>query len=129
MATAPQLARYYAQALTRVAAAPGADGSALAKNLIAHLRATGRMKLLPHIARSLKEAHARQGTLSGVVEVAREEERDTALAEAAAAGVHAKTVAVNPALVRGWRARSAGTLIDRSAKRSLIELYQRITSA
>ena len=117
----------YAHALSRQIAA-GADESALVAGLVAHLKRDGRMKLLPGIVRELKALQARTEKLSPSVEVATEAESADALAKARAAGIEATSTTVNPSLIKGWRARTGGTLVDRSAKRALVDLYQRITN-
>ena len=116
----------YAFALSRQIAS-GRDEEVLVANLVAHLKAEGRMKLLPGIVRELKALGARHAKLAPQLEVASEGERDAALAGARAAGIDTAAVRVNPDLIRGWRARSGSQLVDRSAKRALTDLYQRIT--
>jgi F0F1-type ATP synthase delta subunit len=116
----------YAQALTQ-AVAKGVDEAKIVSNLVAHLKEEGRMKLLPGILRELKRLQATQSRLAPSVEVASEGEAKDALKAAHEAGIEAATATVNPSLIRGWRARSGGTLVDRSAKQALVDLYQRIT--
>ena len=94
--------------------------------LIYHLKSSGRMKMLPQIARELKKVVARRQALRPVVEVAHKEDAASALRSAAAVGIIAEEASVNPALIRGWRARGGGNLIDHSAKRALIDIYQKI---
>jgi F0F1-type ATP synthase delta subunit len=98
------------------------------KTLIAHLRHTGRMKLLPQVLRELRTQAAREALLAPKVEVAHEKESARALRLAGAAGIHAKHARVNHSLVKGFRARSGSTLMDQSAKRALIDIYQQITT-
>ncbi len=117
----------YAQALAE-SITQGADEKVLADGLIKHLKAEGRSKLLPGILRELKRLDERAQKLAPSVEVASESESKEALREAAEAGITAPHATVNPSLIRGWRARAGGTLIDRSAKRALVDLYQRITN-
>ncbi len=118
----------YADALTHAAGSEGADEAKLVSGLIAHLKESGRMKLLPGILLELKRAAARRATLAPSVEAASEGEAKGALAAAAAAGIHAKEVRVNPSLISGWRARGGGTLIDQSGKQALVDLYRHITN-
>ncbi|MCI0597865.1 hypothetical protein L0Y34_02235 [Candidatus Parcubacteria bacterium] len=99
---------------------------AAVQKLIAHLKSSGRMKMLPHIARELRKIGARRRLHAPHVEVASEKEKARALAEARAAGIDAKDVHVNRALISGWRARSAGMLVDESGKRALIDIYRKI---
>ncbi|HUQ30328.1 MAG TPA: F0F1 ATP synthase subunit delta [Candidatus Paceibacterota bacterium] len=96
--------------------------------LIAHLKSSGRMKMLPEIARELRKVAARRLALAAKVEVAHEKEVAQALKEAAEAGISARHAKVNHALIQGWRAREGGKLVDRSAKRALIDIYQKVTA-
>ena len=105
-----------------------AQVDALISKLVEHLAATGRTKLLPQIHAELKKIAARRLALAPVVEVASEKEAAAALRAAAASGIVAKHARVNPALVKGWRARGHGMLVDRSAKRALVEMYRNVTS-
>jgi F0F1-type ATP synthase delta subunit len=43
-------------------------------------------------------------------------------------GIKATDVQVNPSLIKGWRILQKDTLIDRSAKKSLVDLYTNITN-
>jgi F0F1-type ATP synthase delta subunit len=114
------------EATAELADAAHAD-AAIAK-LIRHLKSAGRMKMLPQIARELKKVAARRRAEQPIVEVASEEECAAALRAAATEGFRAHRAVVNPTLIRGWRARAEGKLADRSAKRALIDIYQRVTS-
>ncbi len=105
-----------------------AVADAAVTKLIVHLKSMGRMNMLPKIARELKKVAARRHALRARVEVASESEEAAALRAAAASGIVAGRARVNPALIRGWRAQSGGTLVDRSAKRALINIYQRVTA-
>lgn len=118
--------KQYAHALSRQLA-QGADENTLVSGLVAHLQREGRSKLLPGIVRELKALQARTAKLAPSVEVASDAEVKAALASAQAAGVNATTATINPSLIKGWRARTGSTLIDRSAKQALVDLYQRIT--
>lgn len=96
------------------------------ESLIAHLKRTGRLKLLPRILRAYKEEKERRGEKAVSVEIASKAEEADALAEAKAQGVHVDKAVVNENLIKGFRVRAQGKLIDRSAKRSLIDLYYNI---
>jgi hypothetical protein len=76
------------------------------KTLAAHLERTGRMKLLPQILRELKQQEAREAKLAPKKETAKE----------------------NPSLIAGWRQYENGMLTDNTAKRALIEIYQKVTA-
>ena len=105
----------------------GMDEEKLVAGLVGHLKAEGRMKLLPGIVRELKNLHARTSALLPTIEIASESEKAAALSAAKAEGIASPEVRVNPSLIRGWRLRSKDTLVDRSAKQALVDLYQRIT--
>ena len=117
----------YAQALLN-ALQKGTSEDELVSSLTKHLKAVGRMKLLPAILRELVMLRARTRTLGATLEVASESAKSEALSQAKAEGIDAKDAVVNPLLISGWRAREGGRLIDRSGKRALIDIYRRITS-
>lgn len=106
-----------------------AASDAAVTKLIRHLKSSGRMKMLPAIARELHKVAARRHALRPQVEVAHQKEEDSALRAAAELGIIAPRASVNHSLIHGWRARAAGKLIDRSAKRTLLHIYQKVTSA
>ena len=116
----------YAQAVSS-ALSKGTDEKKLVDGLLKHLNAVGRAKLLPAILRELKKDLARKDVLLPHVEAASEAEASDAKKMAAAVGIEVKNVAVNPSLIRGWRARLGGSLVDVSGKRALIDLYRSIT--
>lgn len=105
-----------------------AASDAAVTKLIMHLKSAGRMKMLPQIARELRKVAARRHALRPSVEVAHLKEAEAALRAAAHAGIVAKHASVNPALIHGWRAKSGDKLIDHSAKRALLAIYQKVTS-
>jgi hypothetical protein len=74
------------------------------EKLIEHLKRTGRMKLLPRVLRELKRQEERKVKLAPKKETAKE----------------------NPALISGWRELKDGKLTDKTGKRALIDIYQRI---
>jgi hypothetical protein len=117
----------YAQALYTAAGREGADAKVLVQNLATSLEKKGNIKLLPLILRELKHIEARALKLAPSVEVASAGESAHALKGAAAHGIHAEHAHVNHSLIKGWRALGKNMLVDHSAKRSLIELYQSIT--
>jgi len=106
-----------------------AVSDAAVTKLIMHLKSAGRMKMLPQIARELRKIAARRHALRPYVEVAHQKEAARALCAAAAAGIVARHAVVNHSLIHGWRAREEGKLVDHSAKRALLHIYQRVTSA
>ena len=117
----------YAKALYDLAQQPGADAVKLVETFIAHLKAEGRLKLLPRVLRELKRLEARHASLGDLLEVTSEKEAAAALSEAKSLGISAEPV-VNETLVTGWRARSGSRIIDRSGKRALLDLYRSITA-
>jgi len=117
----------YAKALFSLASKEGADEAMLADRLIAHLKAEGKLKLLPKILRELRRQQQEHKTLEASVEVASDGEAAGALQTAKALGIEAKNATVNPLLIRGWRARMGGRLIDHSSSNALVELYRKIT--
>lgn len=72
---------------------------------IAHLKRTGRLKLLPTVLRELRTEQVRERARAPRKETVRE----------------------NPALVSGWRAIEDGKLTDHSGKGALIEIYRNVT--
>lgn len=120
-------ARVYAQALSTLSAQEGARADVLVKQLVESLKKNGRLKLLPHILRALRTTALQQKSLSPLVEVAHKEDAAHALTSARIHGIDAKEASINPSLIRGWRARARGTLVDASGKRALVELYRNIT--
>ncbi len=97
--------------------------------LIVHLKSAGRMKMLSQIVRELRKVAARRHALRAKVEVAHLKDADEALSLATSFGMVAKHAIVNPSIISGWRAQKGDMLIDRSAKRALIHIYQQVTSA
>lgn len=115
--------RAYAKALLRLSRS-GTHSDTLVSRLVAHLKDRGRVKLLPRILGECSELMHKQKARTAVVEIASEKEKASALAAAALSGIETHATHVNHALIRGWRARKNGVLIDASAKRSLVELYK-----
>lgn len=115
-----------------LAAAAETEDEAIATKAVAklveHLEANGRIKMLSQIARELELVKRRRESLKPLVEVARNEDAQEALAGAKEAGIEVKTAVVNDSLIRGWRARAKGVVIDRSAKRALVDIYQKVTA-
>ncbi len=118
----------YAHAIHRLIES-GSDEAKLGDTLVAHLKASGRMKLLPGILAELNANAKRGAMVADTVEVAHEADAHVALAEAKTLGVIASKAHVNHTLLSGWRAKSKGTLVDRSGKRALIDLYRKIANA
>ena len=117
----------YAQALKN-ALQKGEQADTLVARLTAHLKERGRLKLLPAILRELKVLKAKHSATAPVVEAASKAEADAAKREAKQEGIEVAEVTINPNLISGWRAMSGGTLVDRSGKRALADLYRKIIS-
>ena len=117
----------YAQALVELER-KGAKAPELTKHLIAHLTKAGRLKLLPKILKELKKIDARHAKEWSPLEVASEKETAHAHKELEKMGIKATDVQVNPSLIKGWRILQKDTLIDHSAKKSLVDLYTNITN-
>lgn len=118
----------YAQAIWNLAYKDGVVVKGLVANLVKHLQAEDKMKLLPGIVLALKRLEQRNAKLAPKVEVATQAESAHALKEAAAHGIHAAHAEVNHSLIKGWRATGNGKLIDRTAKRSLLDLYRNVVA-
>jgi F0F1-type ATP synthase delta subunit len=113
----------YAKAIDSLLAS-GMKEEDVVKKLLAHLRESGRMKLLPQLLRELETQAKRKQGREPMLEVASESEVKAAEKEA---GTDVKA-SVNPDLISGWRLTTADTLIDRSGKRALIDLYRKVTT-
>lgn len=73
---------------------------------IAHLKHTGRLKLLPRVLKELQEESTRERLSGARTETAKE----------------------NPALISGSRSIKDGVLTDTTGKRALLEIYKKITN-
>lgn len=71
---------------------------------IAHLKRTGRVKLLPQVLRELKEVELR----------------------AKKNGERTETADENPSLISGSRSIKNGLLTDTTGKRALLEIYKNV---
>ena len=119
--------KLYTQALVNLSSREGAKGSALVDMLVAHLKVSGRMKLLPKILRELRIHEARTEKRGVHVEVASQADAPEALAQAAKQGISATKAHVNHDLIKGWRAKTDSVLVDHSAKQGLLDIYSAIT--
>jgi len=106
----------------------GTSEAQLVTALFKHLKDTGRVKLLPGIVHALREQQQKNAFENPLLEIAKKDDTAEALREAESMGMSNPRVVINPDLISGWRARKGSVLIDQSAKRSLIDLYRRITS-
>jgi F0F1-type ATP synthase delta subunit len=119
--------KVYAQAIAKKVR-EGADEADLVKALQLHLERMGRVKLLPRIVAELKREVARNAKTEPVLELAHEGLREGALKELSSLGLSVSDIRINTDLIEGWRVRTEDTVLDKSAKRSLVELYKRITA-
>ena len=115
----------YAQALVSLVQCGDVTVEEGVKNLSDSLRKTGKLKLLPAILTALRKYEYRTERSGSVIEVALQADAGVAKTEAGLAGITTERVIVNPSLIRGWRARGAGKLIDKSGKRFLVEVFNR----
>jgi len=120
--------KQYAQAIAHMHATSDKDEATLVSGLVRHLKATGRLKLLPRIVLELKNLSLRTAKLAPLLEVATSGEESRAKESLKQQGVVVENVSVNPSLIRGWRARADGLLWDHSAKRALTDIYKQITN-
>jgi F0F1-type ATP synthase delta subunit len=97
------------------------------EKLLAHLKSSGRTKLLPGILRELKVLETRTESGATHLEVASEKEEARARTALHKEGIVPTHVTIQPNLVSGWRARSKNALVDCSGKRGLIDLYRTVT--
>lgn len=102
------------------------DAAEAVNVLVAHLKGVGRMKLLPRILTKLKQRMGEKKSSRPYVEVASEKELPLIQSELQTLGLHSSDVIVNPDLVSGWRIRNNGTLIDRSGKSALVNIYKNV---
>ncbi len=117
----------YAKAIYRLKQRGDLTDAQIAENLRLHLTRAGKTKLLPAIVRELKRLSYMKQDVS-VVEIASEAARIPAVAAAKELGNQEQDVRINDALISGWRVKTRDTLIDRSGKRFLIDLYRSVTN-
>ena len=107
------------------------DAKTAVAQLAKHLKASGRLKLLPHILIDLKKIEERELKRAPIVEVASEKESASAVKAAALQGIHVSEAKINKSLISGWRAtgnvQGKETLIDNTSTRALLDLYQSVT--
>ena len=119
--------KQYAKALARMKSKDAEGGKTLVDNLVVHLKAAGRMKMLPKILAELKTLAAREAVKAPFLEVASESEKAHALKEVETQGIEKPHTVVNHDLIHGYRVRAHGTLVDRSGKQALVSIYKQIT--
>lgn len=119
--------KVYAQAVLDLQS-KGAKTPELVKQLTAHLSEKGRLKLLPRILVELKKMQARHEKEFTKLEVASQAETAHALKELDSLGIDTNGVHVNHSLIKGWRILRKDVLVDRTAKKGLIDLYTNITN-
>ncbi len=119
----------YAQALWR-AIQKGMAPTAAVHAMHKRLKEEGREALTPRIAKAFARIAAHDDEKSAVVlAVADLSHKDSALREAAAAGLDLKAArtSVDHTLIGGWRLESAESLVDASYKKHLLAIYRGAT--
>lgn len=96
------------------------------EKFIEYLRTTGRLKLLPKILMELKINEAKESQRRVKTEIARQDDEADAKKAMSSYGIETESITINPTLISGWRILNTKKLIDGSAKRSLIEIYQKV---
>lgn len=119
--------KVYAKALLNELAQGKSDAD-IVSGLSLHLKRVGREKLLPRILRELTSELARARKSETVLEIAHEGVRAEALQALQTLGITPAQVLVNDTLIEGYRVRTKESLLDRSAKQALVDLYKRITA-
>ncbi|MBI2610466.1 F0F1 ATP synthase subunit delta [Candidatus Kaiserbacteria bacterium] len=125
----------YAEALWKMIEAGEQPKAAVAK-LRAYLERHGRANLLPKIAHALMRVAARESAKRAVVlSVARHKDIENAEREARdilkELGTSAKDMEmrVDDSLIGGWRLEGRERLVDASYKKSLLEIYNKVTNS
>jgi F0F1-type ATP synthase delta subunit len=125
----------YAQALWQMIEG-GMQPKKAVHALVESVKAHGRDALLRRIAKAFERIAARQMKKNAlVVSVAHEKDANKAKREAKEIlekiGTDSKDleVKVDETLIGGWRLEGAGTLVDNSFKKSLLDMYNAATSA
>ena len=113
--------------LIRKGAAPEAAVAAVREALLRR----GRLKLFPKIAGAfLRLAAKEEASRAATLTIAKEEDREAALAEARrhVPEGSAITVRIDPSAIGGWRLVAGGTLVDATFKKHLLSIYDRTVS-
>lgn len=121
---------YYAQALIRATFGKSAEETERVVSCLCDmLRARSEYSLLPAILEEVKKHIERESAHTEVSVVSQEDvatlakDIDTAFL-ALGAGDEKRRITIDPTLIRGFVARARGTQIDKSAKRTLLAMYQ-----
>lgn len=119
----------YAQALWRLIE-NGMEPKKALRALVESLKLRGREALLPRIARAFERLAARETKRNAVVvSVAHEKDAHKAKREVKTLleeiGADSKDVDlhIDASLIGGWRFEGKGMLVDKSFKKSLLEMY------
>lgn len=123
----------YAQALWKMVEG-GMDHRKAVTALRGILEASGRIRLLPRIAKAFERIAEREAKRTDIVlSVAHEKDERKAKAEAKEALAALKSAGdvlktrVDPTLVGGWRLEGNGILVDATYKKQLLDLYNAAT--
>lgn len=127
-------AREYAQALiAALEHIPEGHEDACVARFIAHIEHAGQTKLLPKIIRAIEtEVSLRKEKNRATIFFARSQDAaryQVALGadiKALGGGTEEMTNVIDPYLVGGYMIKTRDRLLDRSTKRALVDLYQRI---
>jgi F0F1-type ATP synthase delta subunit len=111
--------KLYAQVLWRILD-NGMDHAHAVSSLAKVLKRDGRMALMPKIAKAFRRIAQAQAAKSPRIFVARSAE----ITHAQKASGHPNaSVTVDETLIGGWRLESAESIIDRSFKKYLLDIY------
>ncbi len=123
------LASEYAALLVELS--KSAETAKVEEEFLALLERRGHLKLLPSIVTAYERLIAKEKSVSEpVLTIARESDRQGALAAAKVemGGAVSPRVEIDAKQVGGWRLQNGSTLIDRTEKRMLLDLYRKMTA-
>lgn len=100
-----------------------------AEKFVALLSRRGHLKLLPTILSAAARMEARDAKVAtDTLVVAHQKDAEGAKAEAVSFGAVNPKVHVDHGVVGGWRFVGKSTLVDRTYKRMLLDLYRKMTA-
>ena len=98
------------------------------RRFVALLEKRGHQKLLPAIIQKVERLTLRHNKIGKTtLTIAKESDAPSALKEVSSYGTPQVTT-IDPSIIGGWRFRSTATLVDRTYKRMLLDLYRNVTS-
>lgn len=118
----------YAQALWRLIDA-GNDPKEAVRRIHESLEKSGRVALMPRIARAISRIAERAVRSRPTLTIASETDRNAKVAEARTKlSIPEETIVrIDESLVGGWRYEERGRLVDTSYKGQLLDIYNRAT--